>query len=155
MNWNLEQTKILESDWPMGSEKNGGKKNSIVKLVTPTALIIIDNDVMTTYLNPDVEFSEEEADVNIDMALKHLHGKRIFHVTVPDSTTHITLRPKRYWNEKFLAVKKAEALVIKTLAHRILANAFISTRKELFPIRIFATEAEALKWFEELRESGI
>lgn len=151
MNWNLERIKVLESARPMTPETNEGGQNALVKLVTPTALIIIDGDVMTTYLNADVEFGEEEANHNIDIALKQLNGKKIYHLTVPDPSTHITLQPGNYWNERFLAAKKGEALVIKSLAHRILANAFISTRKKLFPIRIFATESEALKWFDELR----
>lgn len=121
------------------------------KIVTPSALIIIDGDVVSTYTNPDSEFSGEDADKNIEAIWELIKDKKICHLIVPDPTTHVTVEAREYTNPKFESVKKAEAIVIKTLAHRLLAQFYLAARRgKSYPVRIFDSEIEAKKWFASL-----
>lgn len=124
------------------------------KVVTPTALIIIDGDVVKNYLNPDVEYTREDSASNFK-AFKHLitHSK-VFHLVVPDSSTQVTMRVNEVGDEQFEAIKRAEAIIIKTLAHRILSKAFKQVRGLKYPVRVFECEKDALAWFDELREKN-
>jgi hypothetical protein len=124
------------------------------KVVTPSALIIIDADVMKTYLHADTEFGNQEADSNVESVWQFIKDKSIYHVIIPDPTTHITVDVKNYKNEMFVSVKRAEALVIRSLAHRILAKAFMSAGNRPYPIRIFDCESDALAWFDKLRSAS-
>lgn len=124
------------------------------KVVTPSALIILDADVMKTYLHADIEFGNVEADANVESVWQFIKDEGIYHVMIPDTTTHITVAVKNYRNEQFESVKRAEALVIRSLAHRILAKAFMSARNRPYPIRIFDSESDALAWFDQLRSAS-
>jgi len=125
------------------------------KVVTKSSLIVLDGDLVTTYTHPDVEFSAESADENYNSIREDLLGRMIFHMIVPDPTTHVTLDVRSYRNEDFESRKKGEAIVIKTLAHRLLAKFYYGIRKDSYPIRIFETETSALEWFNELRSGTL
>lgn len=124
------------------------------KVVAPTALIMIDDDVIKIYINPDVEMNAETAKENIDAIWDIVKDRKVFHMIVPDSTTHITMGINEFGDEQFEKIKKAEALVIKTLGHRILAKAFMNARKGKYPVRVFDSENDATAWFNELREQA-
>jgi hypothetical protein len=125
------------------------------KVVTKSSLIILDGDLVTTYTHPDVEFSAESADDNYASIREDLLGRKVFHMIVPDPTTHVTLDVRSYRNEDFEDRKKGEAIVIKTLAHRLLAKFYYGIRKDRYPIRIFDTETSALEWFGTLRSTTV
>ena len=125
------------------------------KVVTPTALILVDGDTVKTYLNADVEFTDESANDNVEAIWDLIKNRKVFHLVVPHSTTLITVEAHRYRNPGFESIKKGEALIIKTLGHRILAKTYMSARKHGYPIRIFEHETDALSWFDCLREKEI
>ena len=125
------------------------------KVVTPTALILVDGDTVKTYLNADVEFTDESANQNVEAVWDLIKNRKVFHLVVPDSTTLITVEAHRYRNVGFESIKKAEALIIKTLGHRILAKTYMSVRKQGYPIRVFEHETDAIHWFDSLREKEI
>ncbi len=121
------------------------------KVITPTALILIDGDVVKTYLNADVDISNEALEENVEAIWDLIKYRRVYHLLVPDASTHITMDPHQYRNPRFESIKKAEALIIKTLGHRILAKVYMTTRKDGCPIRIFEHEKDAIEWFDSLR----
>ncbi len=123
------------------------------KVITPSSLILIDGDVVKTYTHPDVEFGYDEAKDNVEAMWSHIENRSVFHMVAPDSTTHITMETDAYGDNRFEAIKKGEALVIKTLGHRILAKAFMQARSHKYPVRIFDCEADAIAWFDSLRKA--
>ena len=46
---------------------------------------------------------------------------------------------------------KADALVVKNLAQRIMANFYIKINKPVKPSRVFNSEEEAKEWFKKLK----
>ena len=130
-----------------------GKTQSLEKIVTPSALIIIDGDVVTTYMNSHAEFSDDSANENAEAVWDFVAGKRVFHLIVPDPTTLITIEARNYKNERFESVKRAEAIVIKTLGHRLLAQFYMNVRANECPVKIFDSEAKAIEWFDSIRSN--
>ncbi len=124
------------------------------RFVTDSALIIVDQDVVVTYTHPDVEFSGESADANVNHIWENIREKRVYHLIVPDSTTHVTVDATDYSNPQFDSVKEAEAIVINNLGHRLLANFYMKLKRGAYPVRIFNSEAEAFKWFDNLRNQS-
>ncbi len=125
--------------------------NILEKVITPTALVLIDGDMVKTYLNADVEITDESVDENIESIWDIIKDRKVYHLVVPDSTTHITVEAHQHENPQFDAIKKGEALIIKTLGHRILAKTYISARKQGYPVRVFEHETDAIEWFNSLR----
>lgn len=144
-----ELTFIRESD--MFTDPQAPSKTVLKKVTTPTALIMIDGDVVKTYLRPDVEFTEESSEENINAIWDDIKDQRIFNLLLPDMTTQISVDVRSYENDALEKIKRAEAVVVKSLAHRLLAKFYLQSRKEKYPTKIFETEAEALDWFESIR----
>lgn len=113
--------------------------------------MLIDDDVVKTYILPDVDLSSSAATENIEAMWKYIEGRNVFHLVVPNSSSLITVDATTYLHPEFEKLKKAEALVIKTLGHRMLAQVYIKVRSYPYPIKIFNNEEEAMKWFESLR----
>ena len=127
---------------------------TLEKIVTPSALIIIDGDVVKTYTNANTVLSDDDADQNVRAIWELIKDKSVYHLVVPDPTTHITVEAGKYRNDDFDSRKKGEAIVIKTLGHRILAQVYIKMRTSRFPIRIFDCEHKAIEWFDALRSEA-
>lgn len=136
----------------MFSTYNSPKNCQLKKLVTSSALIMIDGDVVKTYFHPDAEVTEESAEENFEAMWDDVKDMKFYNMIVPDSTTQISIDVRSYDNQPLEDLKKAEALVIKSLAHRILAKFYLNARKHRYPTKVVDTEAEALEWFESLRE---
>lgn len=136
----------------MLATENHPYSDVLEKVITPTALVLIDGDVLKTYYNADVDVSNEALEENVEAIWDLIKHRRVFHLVVPDATTLITVEAHQYRNPRFESIKKAEALIIKTLGHRILAKVYIAARKNRYPVRIFEHETEAIEWFNSLRE---
>ena len=134
----------------MHSKQTMPSVKPLEKVITPSALILVDDNVVKTYTNPGSELNEESANENAEAILDLIVDARVFHLVVPDPTTLITLNPREYGNTAFETLKMAEAIVIKTLGHRMLANFYVKERINKYPIRIFDDENDALAWFKEL-----
>lgn len=154
MNWEYHKTNILNDALDMSQPLDGFDEQAPNRIVTSSALIIIDGDVITTYTNPDTEFSDESAEQNVNAIWNVIKDRTFYHLIVPDPSTHVTVEARDYSNPRFDSVKKAEAIVIKTLGHRMLAQFYVKARKGYgFPVRIFESEKDAIAWFDRLRES--
>lgn len=127
-------------------------KSLLKKFETPSALMMLDGNILKTYMRPDIEYTEEDSDENIATVWDDVKDMKFFHLIVPDSSTQISIDVRNYTNEPFESLKRAEAIIIKSLAHRILAKFYVKPRQNRYPTRIFDTEAEALAWFAELEE---
>ena len=127
---------------------------TLEKIVTPSALIIIDGDVVKTYTNADTEFSDDSAEENLEAIWDLVKNKYVYHLVVPDPTTHITVEARKHRSSNFDSRKRAEAIVIKTLGHRILAQVYMKMRSEQFPVKIFDCEHKAIEWFDTLRSAA-
>jgi hypothetical protein len=121
------------------------------KIITPSALIILDGDIVKTYTNPDSEFCDDAATENAQAIWGLVKDKRIYHLIVPDPTTLITIEARNYRDNNFESVKKGEAIVIKTLGHRLLAHFYMNVRKNDYPVKVFDCEIKAVEWFNSLR----
>lgn len=121
------------------------------KILTSSTLIIIDGNVVKTYTNPDTEFDELAAEENAAAIWNHLDGRRIFNLIVPDPSTHFTVDARSFKHPEFETLKIAEAIVIRTLGHRILADFRASGKNRNYPIRVFDCENNAMEWFETVK----
>ena len=79
MNWEKERINLLQDALADGSSIDGFDENSPSRIVTPTSLMIVDQDVVITYTNPDVEFSGENAVQNVNAIWHLIKGKSVFH----------------------------------------------------------------------------
>lgn len=155
MNWEKEKINFLKSALEQDVAFDGFDEQAPNRIVTPSSLMIIDDDLVITYTNPDTEFSDESADQNVVAIWDLIKDRSVFHLIVPDPSTHVTVEAREYRNERFESVKRAEAIVIKTLGHRLLAQFYLKARSDKnYPVRIFENEQDARDWFIQLKSES-
>jgi hypothetical protein len=74
---------------------------------------------------------------------------------ISDETATYTKEAREYMDNDLEQLKKAEALVVTSLGHRIIANFYTRTRRRHHPVRVFATDWEAVEWINSLREREV
>jgi hypothetical protein len=135
------------------SAKNGA--SVLERVVTPTSLIIIDGDVVKTYTNPYADYSDKAADENVSAIWDLLKDKRFYSLLAPDPSTHISADARSCKNDPIEDRKLAQAIVVKTMGHSILAQFYKNAKKnKKYPVQVFDTEAKALAWFDSLRKKA-
>lgn len=105
-----------------------------------------------------VQFKAGEDVVMDDMLPMHdwiceqLKGGKHFVLTVPEygSTVDPEVRSWARSDERVMHIG-ADALVVKTLAHKLLANFYIKYNKPEHPTRVFSDEETALSWLREMK----
>jgi hypothetical protein len=84
--------------------------------------------------------------------VKHLiQGRQFYLLIVTEETAIYTKEAREYIHTETEELKKGEAIVVTSLAHRILGTYYARTRRKHHPIRLFPTEWEALEWIDSLR----
>jgi len=108
-------------------------------------------DLIRSVSKPGVEMDLDGIKENVE-ACKQLTGDRkYFVIIVTEETSTYTKEAREYKDSVVESRKKAEALVVTSLPNRILGTFYARTRRRHHPIRLFATEAEALEWIDSLR----
>ena len=138
----------------METRRSVSTTNSLQKLITSSSLVIFDGNVVKAYTNPEVEFCDDAANENAEAICDMIGKGPVYYLFVPDPTTHITLEARLYEHPQFESLKIGQAIVIKTLAHRLLAQFYLNVRKNKYPVKIFDCETSAMNWFDELNVSG-
>jgi hypothetical protein len=124
--------------------------NAVIE-TTCSILYYEEPDLIRSVSKPGTEMDIDGIKENIEAA-KQLTGERQYYVIIiTEETATYTKEAREYKDPIIEARKKAEALVVTSLPHRILGTFYARTRRRHHPIRLFATEAEALEWIDSLR----
>jgi hypothetical protein len=108
-------------------------------------------DLLRSISKPGLEMDIDGILENIE-ASKQLTGDRKYYVIIiTEETATYTKEAREYKDASVESRKKAEAIVVTSLPNRILGTFYARSRRKNHPIRLFATEAEALEWIESLR----
>ena len=80
-------------------------------------------------------------------AVKHLSGEaRVAVLLVFPEEASITMEAHRHRDQEYEQRKIAEAIVIRSLGHRLLADVYARLRGKSHPIKVFADEERAMIW---------
>lgn len=100
-------------------------------------------------LNSKQDFDLEEAKNQVKLADELMQGQSYkVLIDTRSSFTVPTVEAKKYMAE--VSQKKAEAIIVKTLANRILGNLYLKIISQRFPCKIFDTEEKAIEWLQQL-----
>ncbi|MEQ8625904.1 MAG: hypothetical protein RJQ00_01170 [Vicingaceae bacterium] len=107
----------------------------------------LNNGIIRVEIKPDIQLEPEDLDENFityTQKLKIKHGLFLL-VFKPGGESNMEARLKYASAERF-KIKKAEAIVIETLAHRLGANFYKKMFKPTHPVKVFIKEQEAIDW---------
>lgn len=100
--------------------------------------------------NITVEISDLKRDLEL---VDYLSGAKEFkRMIVAGEYSDITTEARKHyeaqsrlWQHRIIK----EAIVVKSMAHRILAMGYMSVTKTYFPIRVFVSENDAINWLRQ------
>ena len=120
---------------------------------TRTETIHVDPEGIVRCVVKEVaSMTEEDARANI-AAIWECNGQRPARVLVDARKTHHVTREARAFlaGEETARVQAACALWVSSPVSTLIANFFMGFNRPRYPVRIFSSEADALKW---LRDCG-
>lgn len=112
-------------------------------------------DLLRSVSKPHVEMTLEGIIENAEAVRDLIKGMPYYVLFISDDTATYTNEAREYIDYDLENLKKAEALVVTSLGHRIIANFYTRTRRRHHPVRVFATDWEAVEWINSLREREV
>ena len=116
-----------------------------------TILSFEEPDLVRSVSKPDTDMTldcvMEDAAIIKDM----VKGKPFYLLIVTEDTATYDKEAREYIDPELEPLKKAEAIVVSSLANRMLGTFYARTRRKHHPIRLFPTTWEALEWIDSLR----
>lgn len=117
------------------------------EIVTRTVKLSFDGKVLLTEIIDNMELEKEDVLENFEASQKLTKGKPYISLVITAPFTNITKEAREATNQAhYYEHTIAQALVVKTLAQRIMGNFLISLYKKYCPQRIFTNRDEAVKW---------
>jgi hypothetical protein len=110
-------------------------------------------DLIRSESKPNAEVTRAGVLEDAEVVMQLSKGKPYYLIIVANETATYDKESREYIHKETEGLKKAEALVARSLAHRILGTFYARTRRKHHPIRLFATEWEAVVWIESLRDN--
>ncbi len=125
-------------------------------LIIETNISIIEelpSGIFKITIKPNVEVTPEDLDESHKILMDLTGGKPALFLDIFPPSSDATLEARqRFADKKRNKIKKAEAFVVQSLPHRLIAKFHMNFYKPAHNIRIFSNEEDALKWLETFLE---
>lgn len=128
---------------------------SLHMIETSVAYIsLIGDDILRIEYKPDSYVDTPQFEENLKAYRQLMKTDRVFLLTIVHTGAEMSLEVRNAFSTKERsAFKIAEAFVITTLAHKIIADFMMKLQKPHHKVSVFYTEEKAMKWLEEERRS--
>jgi hypothetical protein len=116
---------------------------------------LLDKDILRIEFKPDCFVDVREFEENMNAYKKLMTTEKVYLLTIatPGSSSSLEVR-NNFSSPERSKFKHAEAFVISTLAHRLVANFVTRMRPPKHPLRFFNHEKDALRWLNKIREKN-
>lgn len=123
---------------------------------TPSNIISFEEpDLVCSVSKPNSDLTLECVMEGLALIREMVNGKPFYLIIVTENTATYEKEAREYIDPDLEPLKKAEAIVVNSLANRILGTFYARTRRKSHPIRLFPTEWEAREWIDSLRAKEV
>lgn len=121
---------------------------------TSTATVrMLDEDTVLVKFKKNVSLDLNHLHENREAIFKLIGNTHVYVLSIPHSDTLMSKEFRDAFSDNTLrSFKKAEAVVINTLAQQLLSNHVLLTRQTNYPLKFFAEEILAKNWLQELKK---
>lgn len=118
---------------------------------TPYSKIWIDDKgIMHSKYTKKTLVTEEVAIAEIQIIKEISQGNKVPLLVNMSNTTSITIKARKYYSGKESEkVIRAAALIVNSPLHSVMGNFFLGLNKPQFPVKLFSSEEQALKWLRK------
>ena|ERR1700752_1734170 len=119
----------------------------MLEATTRTANVSFDGKVLLTELHEDVEVEIADVIENYNIVMDIIKGNKFVSLVITASHNSITKEAREYSNNKEnYRFCIAQAIVVKSLATRLLGNFYVMFAKTFCPQKMFSKKEDALEW---------
>jgi hypothetical protein len=124
------------------------------RITTPKAEVILDDHFsVRIYIHENASLEKSDLVAINDAKNKLVGGNRYTVLFVPGKFASITPEARDFSaSQEVYRNAIAKAIVVRTIAHRLIGNFFIRFNRPPAPTLIFTDETEALAWLEVMRK---
>jgi hypothetical protein len=116
---------------------------------------LVEEDLIRIEYKPDAYVDIEAFAENLDAYKKLMTNGRVYFLTVVGEGATITQEARDLFaTPERSSFKIAEAFVIKTMAHRIVANFVMKVQRPKHIMRVFSEEIEAMTWLKSVMKNA-
>jgi hypothetical protein len=122
---------------------------------TVSYITLIEGDILRIQFKPDCYVDVKEYEENLAAYKKLMPAEKVYLLTIapPGANLSPEVRDKFSTAERS-AFKIAEAFVIKSLPHKIIANFITKVQRPKHLLKFFDSEKKALAWLHALKKKA-
>ena len=111
---------------------------------------VVENKIIRISHHNDYEIQPEDIEELIGL-FKDLRKKDLVERILMVGASHTSITPEaRKIAESNVFDAKGEAIVVRTLPQRIIANFYYMVKRKSYPVKVFNAEEGAIKWLNKL-----
>jgi len=114
-------------------------------------LTIRPDGIMQISLQSNYKLTLADAEAMVKLFGEMGNGKKFLLLFLPGADTSVATEARYYASgQEANKYTIASAFVVKTIAQKLLGNAYVTFNKPITPTRIFTDETEAVKWLKAI-----
>lgn len=123
-----------------------------VEVKTALGIVTINEEnILLIRYGQDLDFTLENAKALTKVCEEIANGNKVRVLVHTGQFGQMSSETRQYLaGEEIAKHRKAVALVIDNLAHRLMAHFIIAARKKYYPTKIFSNEKDAAEWLKEI-----
>lgn len=116
---------------------------------TKTVKFSFDGKILLSEVIDNMEIDLDDAMENYEASMKLVGDRTYLSLVISAPYTTVTKEAREAMNDpKFYKNAVAQAIVVKSLANRLMGNFLIRIYKQYCPHRLFNSKEEAVKWLD-------
>ncbi len=112
-------------------------------------IVLLEPSIVRSAAREGIEMDMPELLENIGAVKRLAGGNKVGLLLVFPQLADISMEAHRHRDPQYEAIKVAEAIVICTLGHRLLADVYARMRSKAHPVKVFGDEEKALAWLRK------
>lgn len=127
------------------------KLKLVNEIILPYAKVqLFEPRIIRMEITSDITITKHEAE-ELNLAMRDLGGgEEIPYLLLAKDDTQFDSSARAYAaTAEGSRYQKAEALIVRTLAHRLLADLYLKINKPVKPCKVFANEEDGIEWLLE------
>ena len=123
-----------------------------VEVKTALGIVTVNEEnILLIRYGQDLDFTIENAKALTKVCEEITNGNKVLVIVHTGQFGQMSTETRQYLaGEEIAKHRKAVALVVDNLAHRLMAHFIIAARKKYYPTKIFSNEKDAAEWLKKI-----
>ena len=119
-------------------------------IITRTGKTSFSNNILLNEMFDNIEVDLKDVTENYEAAEKLTVGKKFLSLVIVSPFTSISKEAREAANKEYMYKNTvAQAIIVQSLANRLMANFFVKFYKPYCPVKLFKNKEDGITWLNE------